>query len=368
VLDRMSLSNNFPASAVEVRPDRLDASGETVWTPWVDAENRPLVRIVNGLLYVGQQTTLRLAPDTVVKFSEGAGLDVSGNLIAEQAVLTSLFDDQHGGQAAGSASGEKRWQGVILRGRGLMQLQDCLIRYAEIGVSMFDAAPRLSRVRIQDSWEAALGSDLLSSPNLIEIEISNNVINGLLIMADQVPEGVTRWDVIGSADAQLVRVIRSPFTVGPNSHLIIAPGVIVKFTQQAGLIIEGRLEIGALREERVILTALSDDTYGGNTDNLFASVFRGAWSGVKLNPNNTLVEVTLNNVLILYAMTGIEMLNPVSFEVNELGLLESQLYGMLCSVPLQFVLGDVVIDFSNNGQDISGCIDETLVQPADIRP
>jgi hypothetical protein len=358
ILDRLTLSNNQPSNAVEMRSDRLEASGETVWSAWKDADGKPLIRVVSGMLAVGPQASLKLSPNVVVKFAEGAGLDISGNLISDQAVLTSVYDDQHGGNTAGNSSGERKWLGVILHGRGLVQLSDTLIRYAQIGLSMYDAVPQLSKVSIQDSWEAALGSDLLSAPQIIDLDIENNAINGLLILVDSVPEGVTRWDVLGQANAQLVRVIRSPFTVGPNSHLVIAPGVIVKFTQQAGLIVEGRLELGAPGGEMVTLTAFSDDSYGGNTDNLSTSVFRGAWTGLVLNPNNTIVETKLNNVLILYAMTGIDLLNPVSFEVRDLRIAESQLFGMLCKSFVQFSWEEAEIDFQNNGQDFSGCISE----------
>jgi ribosomal protein L37E len=368
VLDRISLSNNIPSNAVEVRSDRLEASGETVWSAWKDADGKPLVRVVNGILAIGPQASLRISPDTVIKFPEGAGLDVYGTLIANQAVLTSLYDDQYGGITAGGAGGSKVWQGVNLNGRTLVQLQDTLIRYAQIGLKMNNSSPLLSGVRIEDCWEAALGSDFLSEPELAGLSMSNNEINGILILDESLPEGLTRWEPIGEPNSQLVRVIRSPLSIGANSHFVIAPGVIVKFAQQAGLIVEGRLEAGQPGGEKVIFTALSDDTFGGNTDKSSNPVFRGAWTGLTLNPQNTSVIVSLNNAAIHYAMTGIDILNPISFQATQLSISGSQLYGMACGISLQLSLQDGEIDFQNNGQDIFGCIFEQLLEPIDASP
>jgi hypothetical protein len=368
ILDQITLSNNIPSDAVEVRADKLEASGETVWSPWQDASGQPLVRVVSGVLVIGPQASLRLSPNMVVKFPEGAGLDVHGNLIADQAVLTSLYDDQYGGNTSGSASGSRVWQGVSLNGRTLVQLQDTLIRYAHIGLRMKDSSPLLSEVRIEDCSEAALGSDFLSTPQFTGLSINNNAINGILILEESLPEGLTRWDVIGSPETQLVRAIRTPLKIGANSQLVIAPGVVVKFTQQAGFVVEGRLEVGLPGDERVILTAFSDDSFGGNTDNQFTSAFRGAWTGLTLNPANTAVGVSLNNVAILYATTGLDILNPISFEATELSISDSQLYGMSCGIPFQISLQDGEIDFHNNGQDSFGCIIEQLLEPTGSRP
>ena len=357
-LEKVALSNNLPSNAVEIRPNGLDGLGETVWSPWQDAEGKPLTRVVNGLLAVGPQASLRLSPNIVIKFSENAGLDVHGNLFANQAIMTSLYDDEYGGNTGGSSRGDKVWQGVVLHGRTLVQLQDTLIRYAQIGLRMDDASPQLSKLRIEDSWEAALGSDLISAPQFSDLKIENNAINGLLIMVDTLPEGTTRWEVIGHSGDQLVRVIRSPLRIRSGSHLIIDPGVVVKFAQQANLIVEGKLEVGMPGMERVTLTAMSDDGYGGNTDSLAQSTFRGAWIGLTLNPNNTIVDISLNNVSILYAMTGIDLLNPINFDVADLIIAESQLYGISCKVPMQFSFEDAIIEFENNGLDLSGCLNE----------
>jgi len=320
---------------------------------------------VSGMLAIGAQASLRLEPETVVKFSPEGGLDISGSLVADQAVLTSLHDDEYGGDADGNQGGEKRWHGLTLRGRTLVQLQDTLIRFAQIGIKMENAAPQLSGVRIAESWEAALGSDLLSAPQLADLRLENNAIDGMLILADNLPPGPTRWDVIGSPSAQVVRVLRSPLRVGADTQLVISPGVIVKFAPQAGLIVEGQFLAGAIDGEQVILTAFSDDENGGDTDNLTQTPVRGAWDGLVLNPNNTAVATSLINTSILYAMTGIEVLNPIQFEAAGLLLAESQLYGISCQASVQLPLDAASIEFSNNTQDVSGCVVEP---PAESTP
>jgi ribosomal protein L37E len=352
-LERITLLNN--ARAVEMRGGELQSAGEQVWSPWVDIENQPIVRVLMENLVIGPEAALRLASGVIVKFDVNAGLDVRGGLLAEGAVFTSLHDDETGGDTDGSASDELAWLGIKIRGRKLTRLENSLIRYAQVGLWMEDAAPTLRDVRIEDNWSAALSSDFRSAPEIENLSLKRNAINGLLINADSLPEGQTRWTLIGTAQDQLVRVIPGNLTVGATSQLIIDPEVVIKFAPQSGLIVEGRLQAGQKDAETVSFTALADDSVGGDTDNSQQTPIRGFWKGIAVNPNNTNAQLALFSVIIRYASTSLEVLNPVEWQVSSLSVEESQLYGISCAATFEtFVLPDE-ITFTNNGQDISGC-------------
>lgn len=352
-LERITLLNN--ARAAEVRGGELQAAGEQAWSPWVDAANQPIVRVLMENLVIGPEAALRLARGVIVKFDVNAGLDVRGGLSAEGAVFTSLHDDETGGETNGSASGELAWLGIKIRGRKLTRLENSLIRYAQVGLWMEDAAPTLRGVRIEDNWSAALSSDFRSAPEIENLSLKRNAINGLLIHADSLPEGQTRWSLIGTAQDQLVRVIPGNLTIGATSQLIIDPGVVIKFAPQSGLIVEGRFQAGQKDAETVTFTALTDDSLGGDTDSSQQTPIRGFWKGIAVNPNNTNAQLALFNVRIRYASTGLEVLNPLEWQVSGLSVEESQLYGISCTAPFDtFILPDE-ITFTNNGQDISGC-------------
>lgn len=357
------LTSNSPANAVEIRTDRLEASGEYVWNPWEDTDGQPLPRVVTGMLAVGPQATLHLAPGLVLKFVEGAGLDISGSLIADRAVLTSLHDNEYGGPAVGNPGGQALWQGVTLRGHNLVQINQTLIRFAQVGVNLVDSAPTISDVRIEDCWEAALGSDLLSIPQVTGLDLQRNAINGVLLMADSLPEGTTSWGVIGDPETQTTRVVRSMLGVGPNSRLIIEPGVIVKFSAQAGLMIEGGLTVGSADGSIAYLTSLADDALGGDADNSAQAPIRGSWQGLRLNPNNTQASVSLNSMEILFAATALEVLNPLTWQIGGLTVANSQLYGISCATPYELPFSEAEITLTNNGQDIYGCTFPSTATP-----
>jgi hypothetical protein len=291
----------------------------------------------------------------VVKFSTEGGLEVHGGLVTREAVLTSLHDDDFGGDTDGLEVGEPSWQGVKILGRELTRIEDTLIRFSQFGVRMENAAPTLLNLRIEDSWGAALISDILSSPVITNLQLSGNSINGVLIYSETFPDGTTRWDLIGSPENQVVRVIQKPLWVGVSSELIIAPGVTIKFAPQAALIVDGILRVGQNGQPTASFTALSDDRISGDTDGIAQQPNRGYWQGIQINPNNTEAQLRLFQVDIRYATTGLDLVNPFSWEIGEIRITESQLYGVACRTPLAFLYENPNITLENNGEDSYNC-------------
>lgn len=199
-------------------------------------------------------------------------------------------------------------------------------------------------------------SDAISSPVVSQLRLENNAINGLLLTVDRLPDGGLRWGVLGEPENQLVRVVKSVLTIGPSSQLALDPGVIIKFAPQAGLVIEGQASLGNSGGEVTYLTSLADDSSGGNTDNINQPPIRGSWQGLRLNPNNTQVILALNNLAIQYALTGLEVINPLTWQVKELMIAESQQYGISCAAAFDLSMLVSEISFLNNLVDFAGCV------------
>lgn len=353
-LERATFKNNTPANAVEIRASDLTTSGEHVLGTWTDAAGQPLIRVVTGQLNIGENATLRLTSNVVVKFDTNGKFVINGGLLMADAVLTSLHDDEYGGDTDGNAQGEPSWQGIELRSRKLIHLENTLIRFAQTGIWMENAAPQLVGVKIEDSWVSALNGDLLSTPEISGLSLSRNALNGLLLRGTTLPEGETRWQIL-NPDEPLVRVVQETLTVGTNARLIIDPGVIVKFAPETGLIVEGQMQAGQRNNTPVIFTTLADDEFGGDTDSTFQDTRRGGWLGLTVNPNNTNASLSLFSVRIRFATVGLLLTNLENWEYADLTIENSQAFGLSCDETFPFDPTNEEISLLNNGIPTESC-------------
>jgi hypothetical protein len=354
-IQSLFLNNNSPANAVEMRGSTLDTMGETILSPWFDLDDQPIIRVVTGKLTVSTEATLRVDAETIVKFDTQGGLDVHGGLVATEAVFTSLRDDEYGGDTDGSTSGEPLWAGIRIHGRKLSRLEDVLIRYADVGLWLEDAEPMIHNLRIEDSWRAALSADISTSPEIETISLDNNAVNGMVLRSEGLPEGDVRWQILGSLDNQVVRVVQKPLVIGANSRLIVDPGVVVKFDNQGQLLVEGDLLVGEGNGALVSFTALSDDGVAGDTDNSLLTPVRGSWLGIVVNPNNTGPRLSLFRMEIRFATIGLNLSDMSTWEFDELTISDSQLYGISCDSLSSFPSEEDGIELLNNGGETLGC-------------
>jgi hypothetical protein len=350
----ISINNNSPSNAIEVRGSTLDTVGEQVWSAWLDVNNQPLVRVVMNPLTINENATLRIERGTIVKFETSAGLSINGGLLSEGVVFTSLYDDQYGGDTDGGTGGEPNWQGVQIYGRKPTRITNSTVRFAQIGLFLQNAAPVLDGVSIENSWVAAISADLSSEPQITELTMLNNALNGLLLSGESLPEGETRWDIIGSAVNQIVRVVDHMLTIENGSRLVVDPGVVLKFSQEGGLIVSGELVVEGMEDELVYFTSIHDDI-SGDTDNLVQSPNRGSWLGITVNPNNTNARLSLFNTTIRYATNGLYVSNLPAWNYENLTITDSQLYGLACDIATFFDPEDEQIILINNGAETLEC-------------
>ena len=74
-------------------------------------------------------------------------------------------------------------------------------------------------------------------------------------------------------------IVRNWVVVPQNTRLLIAAGTVVKFAEHTGIRVEdgGTLQIDGKNDARCVLTALADDTFGGDTDCLETNAVFGTW-------------------------------------------------------------------------------------------
>lgn len=74
-------------------------------------------------------------------------------------------------------------------------------------------------------------------------------------------------------------IVRNWVVVPQNTRLLIAAGTVVKFAEHTGIRVEdgGTLQIDGKNDARFVLTALADDTFGGDTDCLETNAVFGTW-------------------------------------------------------------------------------------------
>ena len=354
-IENVLFSGYFLTNGIEIRAGTLDTPGETVWSPWLDANGQQIVRVVSGEVTVGEQATLRLEPGTVVKFIGNSGLTVRGVLLATEADLTSLHDDETGGETDAGTEGDRKWNGIRIVGTSLSRLVGTLIRYARNGLWLENATLQLENSRIEDSEEAAINADISSEPQIQSLILLGNGANGMVIRDLAFPSGSTTWSVIGSVEDQLIRVIQGRLQIGPDSELIIDAGAMIKFAPEAGLVVEGRLQAGASAGSVVTFTSFADDTVGGDTDGVVGSPRRGDWVGIVVNPNETNAELALLNVEVLYAVNGLHLTDMPNWMYQALLISESQFHGISCDATSLFAIDDPELVLLENGAETLAC-------------
>lgn len=356
VLVAPQFSANNPANTLEIRASTLNESGETVISPYTGPNNQPLSPVITGDLRVGENATLRLEPGLVLKFTPQGRLTVLGGLTISDATLTSIHDDEYGGDTDGSIGGETRWVGILIQGRKTHQIQNTLVRFADYGFELRDAAPNFTNTRIEDCWGEAIRADFLSTPAIQGLSLTRNAINGLVLSGNALPDGETYWPMIGSPTNPLVRVLNQSTLVGQNARLRIDPGVIVKFGADAGLVIEGQLSAGQGAEAApVVFTALEDDRAGGDTNGTAGDPRRGSWLGIVANPNQTNAVLSLQGVEIHYANIGLFITDITNWEYAALSIQDSQLYGLSCDASFAYDPADENLVLVNNGIATESC-------------
>ena len=85
-------------------------------------------------------------------------------------------------------------------------------------------------------------------------------------------------------------VIDGAITTDFGTIVTIDPDVTVKFTENSLLVFYGDIIANGVDGFEIVFTAYSDDDYGGNTDGVFGSKYKGYWVGLFLYGQNNVMD------------------------------------------------------------------------------
>ncbi|MAE67139.1 MAG: hypothetical protein CMJ18_23000, partial [Phycisphaeraceae bacterium] len=283
-----------------------------------------------GNISVEQGATLGIDPGEVIKFRSGDFLEIDGTLNAigtpaDPIVLTSEHDDEAGGDSnhngdatvplrghwealyldslsAGSTLRfvEVRFAGnaaspgntfnftpaVQIREKQDVVLENVIVRDVDqIGVDITGAvSPVLTDVSVFRANSVPFRLAIASTPTLTRLTAADTAGDHVQLVAGTITTGRT-WD-FGGLPAHTTGNI----TVGAGTTLTIAPDTVVKFAVGARFRVDGTVTAVGTDAQRIIFTAISDDTAGGdsNADGTTTAGVAGSWEHLELNADSDL--------------------------------------------------------------------------------
>ena len=261
------------------------------------------VHIVRHWVRVPEGITLTIASQAVVKFCEDTGIQVDGALNAADTIFTYIYDDVVGGDTdMNGVSYMLTYRSYEIIGDGAIDVtsvrdsRDVALRQTDdaeetatvrldvrtsVGGTLLHGTERISSVaesentaatltvngaaadgwnvsalqydttKLEDGWHGftLTEGDSTTETNLLVLNGSNVAIH----------EGVLTKNETWSTD--MVHVVRHWIRVPEGITLTIAPQAVVKFCENTGILVEG-----VLKADGAVMTAISDDTIGGDTD------------------------------------------------------------------------------------------------------
>jgi hypothetical protein len=265
----------------------------------------------NTSLTINAGATLTLGAGVACKFLGGSlSVDVSGTLVANgtmasPVIFTSSGDDSAGGDT--NSDGPSTGNGADWRGlafgptSGASSLTYAEVRYgggylvanAEVAsnatfshctfrngyahaMNLTSAArPSVSNCAFTNNGGTAVNNaDIAAVPGFVNNTASGNMANYINVTGATVSTNLAigAQSVIGGA-----LVISTNVNVQPSGTLTLNQGVVVKLNGNNLVTVDGALNLRGTSYEPVVLTALSDDSWGGDTGNNGPTTGSPAW-------------------------------------------------------------------------------------------
>ncbi len=311
-----SAANNSTRDAIRVSATSLGTSVALVQANQI---NGCLELTGSMSILAGGQLTL--GPGVVLKTSSfGSLIDIDGNLVcngtlAAPVVITTIADDSHAGdtnkdgpstgskgywrglqfQSGSSAStlnhlelrygGYANYAGVEVYGSNFSmrdsRVRDCA--WAALDFNQTAAAPIITDCLFEDSQYSVRGVRWDNLTNFLDNGATGNVVYDALVVEAPHIDGTV--SVLAASMTGGCIVCTANPTIESGESLSFERGLIVKFTFGRALGSgNGSLHLKGSGAEPVVLTALTDDDWGGDTEHNGPTVGSpGYWYGVTLN-------------------------------------------------------------------------------------
>jgi len=289
---------------------------------------------VSGDLTIAADARINVDPGTVVKINPGVWMSVYGELAswgtaANPVVFTSWRDDAVGQDVTaedttaaagdwesihfidGDASrmlhtevryGGNYWNpgntggftGAVRISNADVELTDVLFSSSDgRGVHVHSGSPKLTRVTADSARQGGFQQDLAAMPVLADLTVTNSGINGITLTPGTLG-GVANWSFGG-----LTGYLAGDLVINETGELTIQPGQTVKVHWGAYISVSGTLEATGTAAEPIVLTALRDDTHGGDTNaDGPSTALPGDWESLYINGGST---VALQHVEVHFA-------------------------------------------------------------------
>ncbi|MFG0317685.1 MAG: hypothetical protein ACF8XB_10450, partial [Planctomycetota bacterium JB042] len=272
--------------------------------------------ITEGVVLKFQPSPLGTLPNANI----GATLFCQGTDVAP-IVFTSVDDDSIAGDSAGdgpTTGSPGDWQGlrftgtaeasalesVVVRFAGAFQAGGVTLSGADVtlrdvavessltdGLSLTTSQPTVVDCRFDDNLGAAVSAlDWPALQGVRDNAAANNALGDVIVVSDvSVPGGSTRIDRWNGLNGTGVVVAKTQTSLLAGAALTFGAGVIVKFSNpsDSGLVSgAGTLLFDGFGHAPVVLTTITDDAFGGDTngDGAASVPAPGAWRRVLYGP------------------------------------------------------------------------------------
>ncbi|MCA9322879.1 MAG: hypothetical protein KDB53_19215, partial [Planctomycetes bacterium] len=313
--------------------DTIRVSSATIasGTTTVSAAN-----LVNGVVLapgttsIGTNGTLVFGPGVVYKCSIDAQFIVDGTLVCNgtagsPVVITDINDDAHGGDTnnnGASAAVPNFWRGLVFNatsgasalshtevhgggrfgtaafsilGSGL-SMNDCLAAdcsAAGLNMNNIASSATITQCHVTACDRAYEGVRLESLPSLVNNTAAGNVAHDSVALSDG---SITTGSTTISASNMVNNVALTGglfLNVAAGASLTLDAGVILKWTVDGQLTVDGNLVCNGTAGSPVVFTTFSDDAHGGdsNKDGPSAGA-ANTWRGLRFNASSTGSQLT----------------------------------------------------------------------------
>jgi len=295
-------------NGLEIRAGTLSASG--AWA------NTDAVYSVTGVVNIAENATLTIQPGVTVKFGDDIYIDVFGALKVQGAqeqrvVLTSIKDDASGGDTNGDMESSIPAAGdwTMIRFRDSSNDVNSLVAHSVIkyagehrgnrfgAIHLEAASPTITNNVLTDNYWYAISADVNSFPTVSDNNLKGNAGNGLEIRNGEMSlSGTWKNDDIAYSVTGVV-------TVKEGTTLSIAPGIIVKFSDNTYIDVFGTFRAQGTTEQEVIFTSIKDDTAGGDTngDEGSSAPAAGDWTMLRFRDSSNDTSSVVENAVVRYA-------------------------------------------------------------------